>query len=217
MANILIVEDEFTINELIKRNLQLVGHTCFQVYDGNAALAEMKKETYDLIILDVMLPERDGFSLLAQARHTPAIFLTARDSLTDRIKGFSLGADDYILKPFEMLELTARVEAVLRRTQKGVRVFELDGIRVAFEMRAVYRNGQPVELTPKEYELLEILVANRNLALSRDKLLERVWGYDFSGDSRTVDVHIQRLRKKLGWESRIKTVYKMGYRLEARE
>lgn len=216
MANILIVEDEYTINELIKRNLQLVGHKCHCVYDGIAALEEMQKDEYDLIILDVMLPGQDGFSLFQQANHTPTIFLTAKDNLADRMKGFSLGADDYITKPFEMLELTARVEAVVRRTKKEKKSFELENVHVEFSERLVYRNGQVVELTPKEYELLDVLITNRNIALSRDKLLELVWDFDFEGDSRTVDVHIQKLRKKLGWEERIKTVYKLGYRLEVR-
>lgn len=216
MAYILIAEDEYTINELVKRNLQLVGHRCFCVYDGNTALVEMQKDEYDLIILDVMLPGRDGFSLLEQVNNTPTIFLTAKGSLTDRIKGFSLGADDYIVKPFEMLELTARVEAVLRRTNRDKKVFDLDDVHVEFGGRLVFRNGQVVELTPKEYELLDVLITNRNIALSRDKLLSLVWEYDYEGDSRTVDVHIQKLRKKLGWEARIQTVYKLGYRLEVR-
>lgn len=214
MATILIVEDEHTINELIKRNLQLIGHSCFCVFDGKAAFVEMQKDEYDLVILDVMLPELDGFTLLEQANHIPTIFLTAKDSLTDRMKGFSLGADDYIIKPFEMLELTARVEAVLRRTKKETKVFRAENVCVEFDSHLVYLNGQIVDLTPKEYELLEVLIKNRNIALSRDKLLELVWEYDFEGDSRTVDVHIQKLRRKLSWENKIKTVYKLGYRLE---
>jgi DNA-binding response OmpR family regulator len=216
MAHILIVEDEYVINELVKKNLELAGHSCVPVFDGDEALAEMRKDTYDLIILDVMLPERDGFSLLECENHTPTIFLTARDSLSDRMRGFALGADDYIVKPFEMMELAARVEAVLRRTKKEADVFELGSVRVEFNGHLVYRNGTAVDLTPKEYELLEVLIANRNIALSREKLLELVWEYDYEGDSRTVDVHIQKLRKKLGWENRVKTVYKLGYRLEAR-
>ena len=216
MANILIVEDEYIINELVKRNLELAGHRCVSIFDGDAALAEMRKDSYDLIILDVMLPEQDGFTLLEQENHTPVIFLTARDSLTDRMKGFSLGADDYIVKPFEMQELSARVGAVLRRTKKDAKVFELDDVRVKLDGRLVYRDGSIVDLTPKEYELLEVLITNRNIALSRDKLLELVWAYDFDGDSRTVDVHVQKLRRKLGWENRIKTVYKLGYRLEVK-
>jgi DNA-binding response OmpR family regulator len=212
----LIVEDEYVINELVKRNLELAGHKCVPVFDGAEALTEMRKCTYDLIILDVMLPEQDGFSLLENENRTPTIFLTARDSLSDRMKGFALGADDYIVKPFEMMELAARVEAVLRRTKKEAVIFELGSVRVEVDGRLVFRNGAIVDLTPKEYELLEVLITNRNIALSRDKLLELVWEYDYMGDSRTVDMHIQRLRKKLGWEDRIQTVYKLGYRLEAR-
>lgn len=216
MASILIVEDEAAINELVKRNLQLVGHQCRSVFDGKAAVCEIQRQSYDLMILDIMLPGLDGFEVMGQANKTPTIFLTAKNSLPDRIKGFSMGADDYLTKPFEMLELLARVEAVLRRTQKSTSCFELENVRVDFGSRQVFRNGRIVECTPKEYKLLEVLVNNRNIALSREKLLELVWGYDFEGDTRTVDVHIQKLRKKLGWEDRIKTVYKLGYRLEIR-
>lgn len=215
MASILIVEDETAINELVKRNLQLVGHQCTSVFDGKIAVSEIQHQSYDLIILDIMLPELDGFEVIKQSNKTPTIFLTARTSLPDRIKGFSMGADDYLTKPFEMLELLARVEAVLRRTQKTVNCFEAGDVKIDFCSRQIFRSGQPVEFTPKEYELLEVLVNNRNIALSREKLLELVWGYDFEGDTRTVDVHIQKLRKKLGWDDRIKTVYKLGYRLEA--
>jgi DNA-binding response OmpR family regulator len=215
LASILIVEDEAAINELVKRNLQLVGHQCSSVFDGKAAVSEIQRRSYDLMILDIMLPGLDGFEVIRQAKQTPTIFLTAKNSLPDRIRGFSMGADDYLTKPFEMLELLARVEAVLRRTKKATSRFELGNVKVDFGSRQVFHNGQPVDCTPKEYELLEVLVNNRNIALSREKLLELVWGYDFEGDTRTVDVHIQKLRKKLGWEDRIKTVYKVGYRLEA--
>lgn len=214
MASILIVEDEKAINELVKRNLQLVGHHCTSVFDGITAISELKRESYDLIILDIMLPGLDGFDVIKQANKTPTIFLTAKESLSDRMKGFSLGADDYLVKPFEMLELLARVEAILRRTQKTVSHFEAGDVRIDFNSRQVFINSQLVECTPKEYKLLEVLVHNRNIALSRERLLELVWGYDFEGDTRTVDVHIQKLRKKLGWEDTIKTVYKLGYRLE---
>ncbi len=214
MALILIVEDEVSINELVKRNLQLVGHQCTSVFDGKAAVSEIQCQSYDLMILDIMLPELDGFEVIKQARETPTIFLTAKNSLPDRIRGFSMGADDYLIKPFEMLELLARVEAVLRRTQKTARCFEAGNVKMDFSSHQVFHNGQLVECTPKEYELLEVLVNNRNIALSRERLLELVWGYDFEGDTRTVDVHIQKLRKKLGWEDSIKTVYKLGYRLE---
>lgn len=215
MAQILIVEDEAAINELIKRNLQLVGHECTSVFDGKSAISHIMSHSYDLIILDVMLPELDGFEVFKQMKPgTPVIFLTARDSLSDRIKGFSMGADDYLTKPFEMLELLARVEAVLRRTHKNKSSFEYGEVKIDFDSRQVFYKNQPVECTPKEYELLEVLVLNRNIALSRERLLELVWGFDFEGDSRTIDVHIQKLRKKLGWEDVIKTVYKVGYRLE---
>ncbi len=214
MAKILIVEDEIAINELVKRNLQLVGHHCTSVFDGKTAVAEIQNHMYDLIILDIMLPQLDGFQIFKKVNKTPTIFLTARNSLSDRIKGFSMGADDYLTKPFEMLELLARVEAVLRRTLKNKSSFEAEDVKIDFESRLVFRKGQLVECTPKEYELLEVLVDNRNIALSRERLLELAWGYDYEGDTRTIDVHIQRLRKKLGWEEVIKTVYKLGYRLE---
>lgn len=215
MAAILIVEDEPAISELVKRNLQLVGHNCTSVFDGKAAIAEIQNHPYDLMLLDIMLPEYDGYEVFQKALNTPTIFLTARNSLSDRIKGFSMGADDYLIKPFEMLELLARVEAVLRRTHKNKTLFEAGDVTIDFNSRQVFCRNKPVECTPKEYDLLEVLVNNRNIALSRERLLELVWGYDYEGDTRTVDVHIQKLRKKLSWENAIKTVYKLGYRLEA--
>jgi len=214
MAYILVVEDEQSINELIVWNLRLVGHSMDFCFDGRTALAMLRRNKYDLILLDVMLPEQDGFSVMEQSDgETPIIFVTAKDSLPDRLKGLNLGADDYIVKPFEMLELIARVEAVLRRTRTGTKIFSLGDVSVEMENRLVRRNGREIELTPREFSLLEVLILNRNLALSRDKLLELVWGYDYDGEERTVDVHIQRLRKKLGWENVIETVYKYGYRL----
>ena len=214
MAKILIVEDEEPVNELIRRNLELVGHQCRSVYDGKAALDALAEGSYDLMLLDVMLPELDGFDVFEQNREQPTIFLTARNGLSDRLRGLTMGADDYIVKPFEMLEMLARVEAVLRRTQTQRKDFEIAGVRVDFESRRVWRNGVEIDCSPKEYELLETLAVNRNIALSRERLLELVCGYDFEGDTRTVDVHIQRLRKKLGLEKQIRTVYKLGYRLE---
>lgn len=158
MAAILIVEDEISINELVKRNLQLVGHHCTSVFDGKTAISEIERHTYDLIILDIMLPEIDGFEVFKKVHETPTIFLTVRSSLSDRIKGFSMGADDYLTKPFEMLELLARVEAVLRRTQKNKSCFEAGAVRIDFDSRQVFYMGQLVECTPKEFELLEVLV-----------------------------------------------------------
>ncbi|WP_286925061.1 MULTISPECIES: response regulator transcription factor [Lysinibacillus] len=214
MATILIVEDEIPINELIKRNLQSVGHRCISAFDGMEAMDKLAQQEIDLVLLDIMLPEIDGFEVFQRIQGTPTIFLTARSSLSDKVKGLTLGADDYLVKPFEMLELLARVEALLRRTNKEKRNFELDGVEIDFKSRQVFLHKNLVECTPREFDLLEVLVNNRNIALSRDKLLELAWGYDYMGDTRTVDVHIQKLRKKLKLESRIKTVYKMGYRLE---
>ena len=214
MSNILIVEDEPSISELIRRNLHLVGHTCTLAHDGPSAAALLAAQTYDLMILDIMLPGMDGYEIFRQFPQTPAIFLTARTGLADKLKGLTMGAQDYLTKPFEMLELLARVENILHRTAKNDASFTLDGLTVQFDSRKVFLQEQLVDCTPKEYDLLETLIRNRNIALSRERLLELVWGYDYEGDTRTVDVHIQRLRRKLCLEERIKTVYKLGYRLE---
>lgn len=215
MAEILIVEDEEAINELIKRNLQLVGHRCRQAFDGREAVEELKQKRFDVVLLDIMLPGLDGYQVFEHIEKTPAIFLTAKSRLEDKLKGLTMGAYDYITKPFEMLELLARTENVLRRSGSRNKYFEMNGVEIDFERRMVIREGSVVECTPREYTLLETLVKNRNIALSRERLLELVWGYDYEGETRTVDVHIQRLRHKLGWENQICTVYKLGYRLEA--
>lgn len=216
MAHILIVEDENSINNLIAMNLTLVGHTSDQAFSGNEALAYIKQNTYALVLLDVMLPGIDGFSLIHDIpENTPVIFLTALGDLSDRVKGLNLGADDYIVKPFETLELLARVEASLRRTSRSHPVFSLDDTVINLTSRVATVGGSEIELTLREFELLEVLIKNKNIALSREKLLKMAWEYDYYGETRTVDVHIQKLRKKLNWDDRIKTVYKMGYRLEA--
>ena len=160
-----------------------------------------------------MLPEKSGFEFAAEVEATPIIFLTAKSGLADKVRGLKL-ADDYIVKPFEILELNARVEAVLRRVKKNTSAIAFDNVRIDFSARRAYLDGEEVMLSPKEFELLEILIINRNLALSRDKLITLVWGFDFEGDERTVDVHIRNLRKKLNIEQRIKTVFKTGYRFE---
>lgn len=214
MAKILIVEDEKAINDLIKFNLELVGHTCSQVFDGESGLEEALKFQYDLLILDVMLPKYSGFEMMKYIEGTPVIFVTAKSNTQDRIKGFRLGADDYITKPFDIVELVERVKAVLRRTKADAKCFAFDDIRIEFDNRRVYKAGKEVSLKPREFDLLEVLVNNRNLALSRERLLQLVWEYDFEGDTRTVDVHIQRIRQKLGISDRIQTVYKTGYRFE---
>lgn len=214
VADILVVEDEEAINELIRRNLGLVGHNCYLAMDGETALEMIKSKSFDLIVLDIMLPKLNGFEVLEQVKGVPTILLTARRSVEDRVKGLVMGADDYLTKPFEMLEFLARVEAILRRTKKDEETFVIDHVRVEFHSRRLFLKEKAVECTPKEFELLEVLIKNRNIALSREKLLELVWGYDYIGETRTIDVHIQKLRKKLELEKRIVTVYKLGYRLE---
>ncbi|CAM4426018.1 response regulator transcription factor [Paenibacillus typhae] len=216
MAHILVVEDEQPISDLITMNLKLVGHTYAKAYNGLEAADMLEQERADLILLDVMLPGLDGFAVMQRIAHLqiPVILITAKHALADRIKGFELGAEDYIIKPFEMLELLARINVVLRGNEQAVPAFVCDGVEVRFAERQVRVDQQAVDLTAREFELLEVLIRNRNIALSREKLLELAWGYDFAGDTRTVDVHIRQLRKKLGWEERIKTVFKLGYRLE---
>ncbi len=217
MASILIAEDAPAINNLMAANLRLVGHTCDQAFTGDQALEMTAQKTYDLILLDVMLPGTDGFAVKARLQpDQPVIFVTAKTSLDDKLHGLGLGAEDYIVKPFEVLELLARVDTVLRRTSRNATCFEFRDLKVDLSARQVLRAGIPVTLTPQEFALLEALVVNRNLALSREKLLALAWGYDYEGETRTVDVHIQRLRKKLGLEKEIQTVFKVGYRLNTR-
>lgn len=216
MGHILIVEDEVSISDLIFLNLSIVGHTGIQVFDSQEALEVIKTNQFDLCLLDVNLPGQDGFQLIDSfvKAKIPVIYLTARTALNDRVKGLKLGAEDYILKPFETLELLARIDVVLRRHAKTEDSFIYKGVEVMHSKRQVLKDGQLIELTAQEFALLDVLIQNRNLALSREKLLETAWGFDYSGETRTVDMHIQRLRKKLDWEDVIITVYKYGYRLE---
>ena len=218
LAHILIVEDEKPINTLIKKNLELVGHTCVSVFDGVAAFEAIERDNYDLILLDIMLPKADGFEIIqGLQKEVSVIFLTARGAVHDKVMGLRYGADDYIVKPFDMLELQARIDSVLRRRQKAEECFCLESVKVDFAGRQVFLNDILVDFAPQEFAVIEALIKNRNIALSRDKLLEIAWGYDYGGDTRTVDVHIHNIRKKLGWEKIIKTVYKLGYRLEAKK
>lgn len=216
MANILVVEDEEAIRDLILMNLNMVGHVAIPAGDGKEALASLQQTHIDLCLLDVMLPGQDGFHLLEHFKEAgiPVIFLTARGSLTDRVKGLNLGAEDYIVKPFETLELLARIDVVLRRNGKTQDILQIGEVELRLKEHVVIKGGITIDLTAQEFALLEVLVQNRNLALTREKLLDAAWGYDYIGETRTVDIHIQRLRKKLDWEDYIKTVYKYGYRLE---
>ena len=214
MAKILIVEDERAISDLLKLNLEMVGHTCAAAFTGREAIKAAGEQGFDLMLLDVMLPDMEGFSVMERVRDVPTIFLTARGATTDKVRGFGLGADDYIVKPFEVAELLLRVQAVLRRTHRAEEEYRIDDLVIRWDAHEVLQNGQRVELTPQEFALLRILIENRNVCLSRQKLLSEAWGTDFLGESRTVDVHIQKLRRKLDLDDHIKTIYKSGYRFE---
>ena len=213
---ILVVEDEAPIRDLISINLQLVGYEVFTAEDGIVAENFLEKQKVDLILLDVMIPGIDGFSLIEKIKkhNIPVIFVTAKESVLDRVKGLRLGADDYIIKPFETIELLARIEVVLRRYNKNSHIIKFKNIEVDTNQRSVKLNDKEVYLTVKEYELLILLLQNKNIALSRDQILDRVWGFEYGGETRTVDIHIQRIREKLDLKNNIKTVIKVGYRFE---
>ena len=215
MADILIIEDEEPIRELIKMHLSLAGHNCFEASDGREGLQYLNRCSVDLILLDIMLPGLDGYELLPyiNSKNIPVIMLTAKSSLSDRIKGLNLGADDYITKPFEGLEIIARINALLRRCGKCSETKGFDDIEIHIEERKVLKDGKEVDLTPKEFELLNFFIDHKGLAVSREKLLEVLWEYEYEGSTRTVDMHVQKLRSKLGTD-KISTVYKIGYRLE---
>jgi two-component system alkaline phosphatase synthesis response regulator PhoP len=216
MIKILIVEDQMSICELIAINLSRMGYNCSVARNGKIAADLIEKNIYDLILLDIMLPEIDGYELLKyiEPTATPVIFITAKGSLKDRIRGLHMGADDYIVKPFEIEELIARVESVLRRAGKGKTLLEIDNVKIDIIQRTVKKEDRPVLLTAKEFDLLVMLVQNKNIVLYRERLYEKVWNEEWQGNTRTIDLHIQRLRKKLNWADKIQTVYKLGYRLE---
>ncbi len=216
MGKILIVEDDVAISDLLQLNLNMVGYKVRQAYDGEKALKIIEEESIDLVILDIMLPKIDGFEIMEKIQHLkiPVICLTAKNSISDKVKGLKI-ADDYIVKPFEAIELLARMEAVLRRYGKENNSIHLKNLEILLKERMVKKEEEIIELTPKEFELLIFLVKNKGIALSREQIIEAIWGYDYFGESRTIDMHIQKLRKKLELEKEIKTVYKVGYRLEA--
>ena len=217
MADILIIEDDKKINELIRRTLSMTGHQGLTAFSGREALLSLEQKRADLILLDIGLPDMDGFSLMRRLSEDygdiPVICVTARDEVADRVKGLVGGADDYIVKPFAMEELLARVQVVLRRFHKEQNIYVIRDVEVNLAAGTAARGGRAVELTNREFELLKILLINKNIALSRERLLDLAWGMDYYGDDRTVDVHIRRLRQKLGLEKDIKTVFKYGYRL----
>lgn len=215
MEKILIVEDEEPISELIKLNLNIAGFETQQAMDGEEGLNLIKNNKYDLVILDIMLPKISGYDLIEYIirKSTPVIVLTAKDTIKDKVEGLNMGADDYMTKPFEGMELIARVKSVLRRNGKIGNIITCGDIQIFDDRRKVYKNGVEIDMTPKEFELLRVLIENKGKVLSREKLLQIVWEYDFEGNTRTIDMHIQRLRTKLGTD-KITTVYKIGYRLE---
>ena len=216
MLRILIVEDEKPIAELIRLSLRRAGYHCQCVYDGLAAADVLERERFDLVLLDIMLPGVDGFSLLEYIRPTgtPVIFLTAKNAVNDRVRGLRMGAEDYIVKPFEVLELLARVDVVLRRYHKTSDTLDIGGLHIDQQAMQVTRDGAPIALTKKEYDLLLLFARNPGVALYRETIYERVWKEDFPYGSKTVDLHVQRLRKKVGWETKLRAVNKVGYRLE---
>ncbi len=230
MYHILVVDDESRIRSIIRKYAEFDGHTVTEAGDGMEAVLLCRKNEYDLIIMDIMMPELDGFSACREIRkisQTPIIMLSARGEEYDRINGFEVGVDDYVVKPFSPKELTLRIEAIMRRVKntqatdvaapKPNVVIELDngGLRADVTARIVYIDGERIEMSPKEYDLFFYLLANRNIALSREKLLCEVWGYDFYGDARTLDTHIKLLRKSLGrYSNCIVTLRGVGYRFE---
>lgn len=219
MQRILIVEDDEPIANLIKINLSAEGYQCVCAYDGKAGADYIEKESFDIVLLDIMLPEIDGYELLEYIKPmgTPVIFLTAKGTLDERIKGLKKGADDYIVKPFQIGELIARIEALLRRYGKVNNKLSFADVEIDIVSRTVNKAGKLIDLTVKEFDLLVELVQNKNVALHRGRLYEKVWGEVFMGDTRTLDSHIQRLRRKLDWDKYIKTVFRIGYRLEEGE
>ena len=229
MYHILVVDDEVRIRSIIKKYAEFEGHTVTEAGDGMEAVRLCRKQSFDIVIMDIMMPELDGFSACREIRKlgdTPIIMLSARGEEYDKINGFEIGIDDYVVKPFSAKELMLRIEAIMKRgaikrrtdapVQENVKV-ELDGGGLVADItaRIVYINGERVDMSPKEYDLFFYMLENRNIALSREKLLSAVWGYDFYGDARTLDTHIKLLRKSLGEYSRyIVTLRGVGYRFE---
>lgn len=218
MANrILVVEDDTAISELICMNLEVTGYEVVPVLDGNEVEGTLEKEEdFDLALLDIMLPGKDGFELLGVMKKygIPVIYITAKADVNPKIKGLRSGAEDYIVKPFEVLELLVRVEKVLERTGKQKEIIQVKDLEIHLSEHKVTRNGQTVSLKPMEYDLLVLLAKNKNVAFTREQMLNEVWGSNYLGETRTIDVHIGQLRRKLDLSDVIKTIPKIGYRLE---
>lgn len=225
MAKILVVEDEQKIRFVVREYAEFSGHTVEEAADGAEAIEKCRTDTFDLIVMDIMMPHIDGFSAVKEIRktcRTPVIMLSARGEEYDKLFGFELGIDDYVVKPFSPKELMARINAVLQRTaerpaeRSAHEVFEFGGLNIDVTGRTVTVDGVPAQMTPKEYELLFFLVKNRGIALSRERLITEIWGYDYFGDDRTLDTHIKMLRQNLGpYRGYIVTLRSMGYKFEA--
>ncbi len=226
MYHILVVDDEEKIRSLIKKYAEFEGHTVSEAVNGMDAVTLCRNESFDIIIMDIMMPMLDGFSAVAEIRKTlstPIIMLSARGEEYDKINGFRLGIDDYVVKPFSPKELMLRIDAIMKRAaapqkndpDSGRDIFALEGLKVDFTARIVYIDGNRADLSPKEYDLLFYLIKNANIALTREKLITKVWGYDFFGDDRTLDTHIKLLRRSLGpYAKFIVTLRGVGYRFE---
>ena len=218
MARILIVDDEEKIREVLKEYATFEGHTVTEAADGMQAVMLTRENDYDLIIMDVMMPKLDGFSTIKEIKKTkdiPVIMLSARVEEYDKLFGFEIGIDDYVTKPFSPKEVMARINAILRRGKTTSKRIVSGGLEIDIAGRAVYVDGKKADMTPKEYELLFYLVNNAGIAISREKLLTDVWGYDFYGDDRTVDTHIKMLRASLGpYRDKIVTLRGLGYKIE---
>ena len=228
LYRILVVDDEEMIRKLIRKYAEFDGHTIDEAVDGMDAIAKFKDGSYDIIIMDIMMPELDGFSACREIRKLsdiPIIMLSARGEEYDKINGFEIGIDDYVVKPFSPKELMLRIDAIMKRAKGNPSLKDENkndvvsvangGIVVDFTARIVYRDGERIEMSPKEYDLFFYMIKNKNIALTRDKLLSDVWGYDFFGDDRTLDTHIKILRKSLGkYNDLIVTIRGVGYRFE---
>ena len=219
MAKMLIVDDEQNIREIIREYAEFEGYETAETDDGMKAVRMAREENYDIIVMDVMMPKLDGYSAVKEIRKfsdVPVIILSARVEEYDKLFGFEIGVDDYVTKPFSPKELMARISAVLKRTRpKKKELIKSDGLEIDIAGRNVFVDGEKVEMTPKEYELLFYLVENNGIAISREKLLSNVWGYDFYGDDRTVDTHIKMLRSSLGkYRDKIVTLRGLGYKIE---
>lgn len=217
MNQILIIEDEQSIADMVKMCLTKNGYICETANDGMTATEKIDEKRYDLILLDIMLPDIDGYDLIDYIKQfeIPVIFVTAKTSVPDRVKGLKLGAEDYVTKPFDLDELLARVETVLRRYNKTERILEVGKIKIDTLSRTVLLDGVLIPLPAKEYDLLLFLVRNKNIALYREVIFEQVWQEPYLGNTRTIDLHIQRLKKKLDLDDAIETIYKVGYKFKA--